>query len=249
LGINIDDVSEKEALEIVSKWFLETRTQNPEPRLIFTPGPEFLLTAQKDLDFKKILNAGDLLVPDGFGLQLYCGIKNRVAGVDLVLALCQMATEKGWTVGMIGNPNTKKAAEKLLEKFPKLKIIFALDNPEADQILSGCETVRSIMKGNDMVDLLFVGIGHPKQEKFLWQIKNGKLKTKNLCVAMGVGGSFDLISGNLPRAPKIFRVVGLEWFWRMATKPGHIKRGLQASLEFPIVYLLSCFRGQVRSGH
>ncbi len=137
LGVKIDDVSKEEGLEIVERW-------RGGGKLIFTPGPEFLVTAQRDLEFKRILNAGDLNLPDGYGLKIFSGITHIVPGVEFMLALCQLAAEKGWTVGMLGNPNTRLAAKELYRLFPKLKIIFAYDNPEADRLIGDYDTLKYV---------------------------------------------------------------------------------------------------------
>ncbi len=225
LGVNIDDVSKEEALGIIEGW-LDDNT----PKLIVTPGPEFILTAQKDQEFKKILNAADLAIAESFGLQLYCGFNNRIPGVDLMLALCKLAEEKSLTVGMLGNPNTDLAAKEFYRLFPKLKIIYALDNPEADRLIQDYDTLR-------YVDILFVGLGHPKQEKFLWKIKG----LKKFNIGLGVGGSFDMVSGKRKRAPEFFQKLGLEWFWRLVWEPKRFKRIFNASVIFPITYLFSKF--------
>ncbi|MBI3888046.1 WecB/TagA/CpsF family glycosyltransferase, partial [Candidatus Microgenomates bacterium] len=236
--VGVDDLSKEEVLEKINSWLVTSHQSLVTSKLVFTPGPEFLLTAQKDKEFENILNSADLTPNESFGLQLYCGFKNRVPGVDLVLELCRLAEKNGWSVGMMGNPNTQAAAKKLLEMFPKLKIGFAVDNPTTDRLVEVCDI-------QSYVDILFVGVGHPKQEKFLNNcklapIKSG-LKISNLKfrVGMGVGGSFDLISGKFPRPPIVLRNLGLEWLWRGVTKRGHFARILRASLGFPLFYFLS----------
>ena len=207
LGIKIDDVPKETALERIS--------EAKEGFLVFTPGPEFLVTASKDPEFKEILNKSDLNVPDGVGLHL-AGVKNRVPGVDLMIDLCALAASKGWSVGFLGGFNdvASKAASKLKEKFPELKVIYAK---------SGDITIPS-----DRVDVLFVGLGHPKQEKFLFNI----VKEKKFRIGMGVGGSFDLIAGVKPRAPKVMQQMGIEWLWRGLQNPKHLVRVWKATGEY-----------------
>lgn len=253
LGVRIDDISKKEVLEKVSSWTNETAVRG---KLIFTPGPEFLVTASKDEEFKKILNTSDLNIPDGFGLH-FCGVRNRVAGVDLVYALCELAADKKWTVGLLGGRQdiASKAAKKLLEKNPKLQISFAISDEKADQFLSYYLTDSSITLSYDILkcDLLFVGLGHPLQEKFLNKIKNINLEIKNnskteeikkkkfldFKVGMGVGGSFDLIAGKKVRAPKIVSSFGFEWLWRASQDPRHFARIWKATGEFFALLLMA----------
>jgi N-acetylglucosaminyldiphosphoundecaprenol N-acetyl-beta-D-mannosaminyltransferase len=222
LGINIDDVSKEEALGIVSSWL----TPNRYPltaKLIFTPGPEFLVTAQKDEEFKKILNSSDLNIPDGFGLQLFGGVKNRIAGVDFMLALCQQAAKNGWTVGLLGGGEgvAYKTKEVLEKKFPKIKIVLAVDGKKADKIVSGYEVLNTTSKP---IDILFVALGHPKQEKFLWQLSANcyPLTAKYFRVGMGVGGSFDFISGIVSEPPAFLSKLGLKWLGRLISRPGYM---------------------------
>lgn len=218
LGVKIDDVSRQEAADFIIK---------NSPRLVFTTGPEFLVTAQENPEFKKILNSADLNIPDGIGLKLFCGFKNSFPGVDLMLDLCKLASEKNLTVGLFGGQEdvAKKTAQALVKRFKGLKVKFAIDGEEADRLID------SGLRRNDMVDFLFVGLGHPKQEKFLSRTYN--LEPRTFKVGMGVGGSFDFISGNLPRPPELLRKFGLGWLYRGFTKPGHWKRIFKALVIFP----------------
>ncbi|MDO8514898.1 MAG: WecB/TagA/CpsF family glycosyltransferase [bacterium] len=205
LGVKIDDVSLEEAVDFIVK---------NKPHLVFTTGPEFLVTARKNLEFKKILNSADLNIPDGIGLKLFCGFKNSFAGVDLMLELCRVAAEKKLIVGLFGGQEgiAKKTKAVLAQKYPGIKIEFAIDGELKEPIKP--------------VDFLFVALGHPKQEKFLYT-------THGFRVGMGVGGSFDFISGNLPRPPVIIRKLALGWLYRGFTKPGHWKRIFNAVIFFP----------------
>lgn len=228
LGVRIDDIPKEEVLEKIS--------EAEEGFLIFTPGPEFLVTASKDKEFKEILNSSDLNVPDGVGLRL-AGIKNRVPGVDLMVDVCRVASANEWSVGLLGGVGevSLKASEKLKEKFPKLKIKFAISDDEADKI------IRSLNIPYDRVDVFLVGLGHPKQEKFLLNIV--KLKKIKFKIGMGVGGSFDLIAGVKPRAPRFMQEIGLEWLWRGLQNPGHFTRVWRATGEYIWLLISSKTRG------
>jgi N-acetylglucosaminyldiphosphoundecaprenol N-acetyl-beta-D-mannosaminyltransferase len=227
LGVKIDDIALREAVKKVMGF----AKGGPAPRLVFTTGPEFVVTAQKDPEFKKILNSADLNIPDGVGLKLFCGFENVCAGVDLMLELCRLAAEKNLTVGLFGGGEgvAKKAKAVLEEKYPGIRIKFAIDGGEADKIISNLQS--SIFK---TVDLLFAGLGHPKQEKFLSQIRSLK---SDFRVGMGVGGSFDFLAGVLPRPPLLIRKLGLGWLWRGFTKPGHWQRIWTAVVVFPALVL------------
>lgn len=225
LGVRIDDVSKEIVLDMVKSWLDSKRG----PKLIFTPGPEFLVKASENRDFKRVLNESDLNVPDGIGLRL-AGVGNRVPGVDLMIEMCRLCGQNNRSVGLIGGVNgvSEKAGEKLKSKFKKLKIKFAWSDEKADKIMNHYLIDNTITTSFDNVDVLFVGLGHPKQEMMLLNmVKDNKFK-----IGMGVGGSFDLISGTKKRAPKVMTDLGLEWLWRGLQDPRHFARVWSATGGF-----------------
>lgn len=204
LGIKIDDIDMTEALSVVEKWIW-----SPGKRYIVTPNPEMIVAAQKDEGFKKILNGADLSIPDGTGLKLSGKIKNTFAGIDFMEKLIELANEKGFTTGFLGGRDgvAKKCSECLLQKYPKLEVVLISSDPKIKI---------------PPLDLLFVALGHGKQEKWI----DENLKKIPVHVVMGVGGAFDYLGGFVPRAPKVLRNLGLEWFFRLMVQPWRIKRQL-----------------------
>lgn len=203
LGIKIDDVTVDETVELVGKWL-----QGKEKHYIVTPNPEIVMIAQEDKELKNIINNADLAIPDGFGLKLATDIENTTPGIDVMEELVKMASDRGFTTGFLGGRDqvANKTAECLRNKYPKLKISF--HNEEPGKIPA--------------TDILFVAFGAPKQEK--WIAANlGKIPVR---VAMVVGGAFDVLSGRIPRAPKLIRSLRLEWFFRLMIQPWRIKRQL-----------------------
>ena len=230
LGVKIDDVNMEEAVNIVERWLLGS-----DHHFIVTPNPEFLISAQKDPEFKKILNDADLSIPDGVGLKLG-GVKNTVAGTDLMEKLVELAAKKGYKVGLLGGRDgvAKLCAERLSRKYPNLKISFAETGPviarsEATKQSNSLKRLPRSPASPDSLamtngcDILFVAFGPPKQEK--WIAKN--LPILSVKVAMGVGGAFDFLSGKIPRAPNWMRILGLEWLFRLIVQPWRIKRQLR----------------------
>lgn len=203
LGVKIDDVSLNEAIKIVERWL-----DDKKKHYIVTPNPEFLVTANSDPEFKKILNNADLAIPDGMGLKLSGDIECITPGIDLMEALIKMAEEKGFTVGFLGGRDkvAEETVKRLKEKYPQLRVSFISEEPE---------NISS-------ADVLFVAFGAPKQEK--WIAEN--LNNIPVKVAMGVGGAFDCLSGRIPRASLWVRKLGLEWLFRLAVQPWRINRQL-----------------------
>ncbi|HKZ35829.1 MAG TPA: WecB/TagA/CpsF family glycosyltransferase [Patescibacteria group bacterium] len=205
LGVKVDRVTLPQALKIVDLWLISDRSKH----YITTPNPEMIVAAQKDPDFKRILNAADLAIPDGAGLRLADPKLRRLSGADLMMALIK----KGYKTLLCGSKPgvAQKAAKKLG--------VMGISQPN----LSKINKIKP--------DLLFVALGHGKQEK--WIAKNlPKLKVK---VAMGVGGSLDYIAKPWLRAPLLIQTLGLEWLWRLILQPWRLKRQLSL-LEF--VYLV-----------
>ena len=214
LGVKIDDTNQSQALEKIEKWIW-----NPGKHYIVTPNPEILMAAQKDQVFRKILNDADLSIPDGAGLKLSGKIKNTVPGTDLMEKLIALSAEKGFTIGLLGGQ--KGLAERLKEclerRYQNISVKFAYDGGEVDyngKLLKKLKLPK--------IDILFVAFGPPKQEKWIFENLD-KIPVK---VAMGVGGAFDYLSGNTPRAPKFIRDLGFEWLFRLIIEPWRIKRQL-----------------------
>lgn len=219
LGVKIDDVNIDQALEIVKGWLSESTK-----RYIVTPNPEIVMMAQKDQQLKNILNKADLGIPDGVGLKLAGDIAYHTPGIDLMEKIIKLAGEKGFTTGFLGGRDqvAKQVAERLKKKYPKLKVVFAESGGEIDN--EG--NILRVRSNNNLdippTDILFVAFGPPKQEK--WIAKNlAKIPAK---VAMVVGGSFDYLSTEVPRAPKLIRDFGFEWLFRLILQPWRIKRQL-----------------------
>jgi len=254
LGVKIDNVSLTDALVKVEKWIWNPtvykkgkRYVSPKAKgkvlakrgfYIVTPNPEFIVVAQKDELFRKILNDADLSIPDGMGLKLSGKVKNTFSGTDFMEKLVKLAAEKGFATGFLGGKDevAKRCAECLKKKYPGLKVVFAESGGEIDRngtMLSDYRLPATATEDGRLksVDILFVAFGHIKQEK--WIAKNlDKIPTH---VAMGVGGAFDYLSGAIPRAPKWMRNLGFEWLFRLVIQPWRIKRQL-ALLQY--VWLL-----------
>jgi len=237
LGVPFDNKKNSEVLELI----LHKLSGTARHFFIATPNPEMLLEARKNHEFKKILQQTDLNIPDGFGIMLASKIvktplAERVTGTDLMQAICHRAPE-GTKIFLLGAAPgiAEKTKETLEKKFPHIKIVGTHSGspaPEEDQ------HILQLMNQSG-AELLFVAFGAPKQE--MWIARNLPHLT-HIKIAMGVGGAFDFISGNVKRAPNWMRKIGLEWLYRLIKQPSRIGRIFNATIKFPIIFLFSLFK-------
>ena len=239
LGVEVTDATKEEALEFIVKGL----EKHGKKLSIFTPNPEIIMHSTRDERFKQILNSADLALADGVGVKLAGRLlgkplKERITGVDFMLALCERAAKEGFTVGLMGGgPKiAERTAECLLQKYPKLKIVYVAEEWRKDGFVRAGE-VRSMKyevreeKIQNSIDILFVALGYPKQEEWIYE-NLPKIPVK---VAMVVGGSFDYISGAISRAPLFVRNAGLEWLFRLLRQPWRIRRQLALAKFFFLV--------------
>lgn len=203
--------------------------------MLFTPNPEFIVYAGKHIWFRNILTQSDINIPDGVGLSLAGRIlkkplKERITGVDLMIDLCKEAPKRGWSAYFLGGePGVAQASIlKLRQDFGDFEAWFSSGprinlNETSGEISPLSEIGKTVEEINKKKpDLLFVGFGMGKQEKFIMD----NFKKLDIKLAVGVGGSFDYISGKAKRAPLLIRRVGLEWLFRLIREPWRLKRQL-----------------------
>jgi N-acetylglucosaminyldiphosphoundecaprenol N-acetyl-beta-D-mannosaminyltransferase len=235
LGVKISRIDYDSAIRVIERFL-----RSGKKHYVVTPNPEFIVLAQKDHEFREILNRADLAIPDGVGLR----VGTRVTGTDLMLKLCQIAAEKGYSVFLLGGRNgvAEEAAKRLKERFANLNIVGTSEgDPLSNFQFPIYFALRNTLRAGNFqsaIDFLFVAYGAPKQEK--WIAKN--LPQIPVKVAMGVGGAFDFIAGRRKRAPKILRRLGLEWLWRLLQEPQRLPRILNATIRFPLLILAKRWR-------
>lgn len=197
--------------------------------------PEKIMKAQEDRELKSLLNQATYQIPDGIGVILASKLKKgrireRVTGIDMMLKLCKEATNNGKRIFLYGaKPGiADEAKAKLEEMFPGILIVGTLNGYEKNE-----EVIERTIN-DSAAEIVFVALGSPAQENWIIAHKE-KL---NPSVYQGVGGSFDVISGRLNRAPAVFQKFGLEWLYRLLKEPWRWKR----QLELPR-FLLRVLRG------
>lgn len=224
LGISTDDVTMEEALAWVGKMLVEER-----PHMICTLNPEIILRASRDVSYASLLNNADLSLPDGIGLVwvsrlIGVPLRARVAGIDFMLRVCELAEVKGNSVFFLGGRGgvAQITEQTIRKKFPLLHSAGHSEDVEH------WRNVPALSKA----DIVFVALGAPKQEQFMHEAMPYLTSVK---ILMAVGGSFDMISGTIPRAPTWMSNAGLEWLWRFILEP-HKRyiRVFNAVIIFPL---------------
>ncbi|MGA7933195.1 MAG: WecB/TagA/CpsF family glycosyltransferase [Kovacikia sp.] len=198
-----------------------------------------LIEAHRNPDFACVLKGADLVTPDGMPLVWMLKLmgspkQNRIAGMDVLLALCKLASPQGISVFFLGSQDTILARMKvrLEREFPNLKI--AGMEPLPFRPLTPTEDEAIIQRLNDSgAGLVMVSLGCPKQE--LWMAQH---KDKVQAVMIGLGGAFPVYAGIHKRAPQIIRALGLEWLFRLAQEPRRLWGRYSSTI--PIFIWLAC---------
>ena len=198
--------------------------ENKKKSFIVAINPEKILKARKDEKLKKLLNNATYQIPDGVGI-IYASkikkgnIKSRITGIDCMDMLCKLASDKGYKIFLYGakEETIKLAKEKLEEKYQNIKIVGYINGYEKDND----KILKAINKSQ--ADIIFVALGSPKQENWI----TNNMDKINASIFQGVGGSFDVISGNIKRAPVWMQKAGLEWLYRLIKEPKRIFRQLK----------------------
>lgn len=249
MGVKIDEVTRAEARAALQK-----------AQVIFTPNPEILLEARRNKKFKEALKSGTLMLPDGHGLLLVSTLKRLrskflravfylpamllflfwkgpfkrvfpeiIHGSDFMLELIEWGERNKKSVFFLGGKQgvAERTAKVFKKKFPTLKVAGFFATDPSEKAFEEVKRARA--------QILFVAYGAPKQE--IWIAKYAQ-KIPSLFHIMGVGGSFDFWSGEVKRAPRLLRVMGLEWLWRLFLQPlKRLRRIYHATIKFPVISL------------
>ncbi|MBI2621031.1 MAG: WecB/TagA/CpsF family glycosyltransferase [Candidatus Levybacteria bacterium] len=238
---NIKSLSFKETLEYI----VEKAKKKDKKTFVTTINPEIIMLARGDLEYQKVLRSADLALADGIGV-VWAGkmfgksFKGRVHGSDLVEKVSETIAKHPITVGFLGGRENvaQQTAKRLTKKYPGLKVAFATQEanrlPHTDYGKTAVDRSRKAVSLK--CDILFVALGSPKQEKWIYE----NLPKIPVRIAIGVGGAFDFISGKVARAPKWVRNLGLEWLFRLMIQPWRAKRQT-ALIKFVILVLKEKF--------
>ena len=236
LGMRVDRTSTAEVLAILQN-YIAART----PRHIVTADASMAVIARRDRELHEIVQRADLVTPDGAGIlwasrQLHVPVTQKVSGVDLVAQLCRLSAEHGYRLFFLGAAPgvADEAAENLRHQFPGAQIVGVQDgyftSAQEPDIVARIQAAAP--------DVLLVAFGIPKQEKWIAKHKAALA----VPVSLGIGGSFDVYSGRVKRAPVAMQNASLEWLYRLWSNPKKIGKVMTLP-KFALLTLRQRFLG------
>lgn len=205
--------------------YLSEAVRAKRPHQVVTMNPIILMTGFENPDYMRMLQQADVVVPDGAGLVWAASrvgkpVAERVAGFDLVQELCKVGAGEGWSVYLLGATQEviEAARDQLVARYPGLRVAGIRNGyfgPDEDE-----SVVAEIAAAKP--DLLLVGRSVYTQDPWIANYRD----RLNVPVMIGVGGSFDVMSGRLKRAPRILQSLKLEWLYRLLQEPARWRRML-----------------------
>lgn len=236
LGIPVDTLTAAE-IDDRLRMFLLTDTLHH----IVTVNPEIVMWAQRDREYRSLLQTAALCLPDGVGLVIAARMRHtkisRLTGWELTHHLLRIAQEEHARVALLGGDGytTHVAALRIKNEFPGVHIVAAEAGPkiriEHGKMLLDEGEHRLLVEHLRALkpDILLVGYGHPKQEKWIQHIHH---EIPSVKIAVGIGGVIDYLSGRVLRAPAALRFLGLEWLFRLVRQPWRLPRIYTATVRF-----------------
>lgn len=219
LDVKFDNVTLEEAISLIFKKY-----KSNGKVFVVTANPEIVMYAKRDDNYREIIEQSDIVVADGIGVVLASKLlgkplKERVAGYDLTLELLRIADEKKLKVFLLGAKDEviEKTVYKVKSNYPNIDVVGSHNGYFDIDDMSIIDTV-----GKATPDIVLVATGYPRQEKWIkkYHVKYGH------SIAMGVGGSFDVIAGVSKRAPELIINYNLEWAYRLIKEPNRFFRML-----------------------
>lgn len=222
LNTTVDNLTMNEAIEVADKLIQEKNNS-----YIVTPNVDHIVKLESDDHFRNVYKEANLVLTDGqplIWLSKFLGtpIKEKISGSDFFPEICNLAQQKGYSIFLLGAAEgvAQKAADNLRIDYPGIKIAGVF-SPDYGFEKSDKKITEIIQLINEVKpDILAVGLGAPKQEKFLYDYKE-KL---NVPLSMAIGASIDFVAGNVKRSPRWMQSAGLEWFYRLLKEPKRMFR-------------------------
>lgn len=222
MNIQIDNLSMNEAIEKI-----DSIIENKQNEYVVTPNVDHMIKLQYDVELQSVYKNAGLVLTDGQPLVwiskiFKTPIREKVSGSDLFPRLCELAAKRNYGMFFLGAQEgvAAKAASNLMKRFPGLKIVGTYAPPFGFQ-----NNTKQLNKIEDMIhdahpDILIVGLGCPKQEKYMYH----NFRKLGVPISLGLGASLDFESGNIKRAPKWMRNSGTEWLYRLTQDPKRLFR-------------------------
>lgn len=239
LNTHVDNLTMAEAVEEAKRLILARRNS-----YVVTPNVDHIVKIEHDRLFREIYEGADLVLTDGkplIWMSRFLGvpIKEKISGSDYFPEVCKMAAKEGFSVFLLGAAEgvAKKAAINLMKKYKNLKIagVYSPSYTFENNVEEISGIIRKINQTKP--DILCIGLGTPKQEKFYYQYRD----LLDVPLTLHIGATIDFEAGVVKRAPKWVSYVGLEWFYRLIKEPRRLyRRYLLDDLEiFPIFFKYS----------
>lgn len=220
LGMRIDGTSYAEAVDAITH-----RAETGVGAMVCVSTVHMVMEAFDDPRYRRMVNAADLVTPDGMPLvwalrSLGVSGASRVYGPALTGLLCRRAETLDIPVGFYGGDQKvlDELVQRLSARFPRLRVVFAVSPPFRELSEEEDESVVDAIEASG-TKLLFVGLGCPKQERWMSEHR-GRLP----CALLGVGAAFDFLAGAKRQAPRWMQGSGLEWLFRLASEPRRLWR-------------------------
>lgn len=220
LGVRVHRISMDDTLALIDGY-----VASGKPHLIVTADASGIAQAQSDEDLMQVYQTADLVTPDSIGVLWAARrqgheIPDRVSGVEILDRVCAASADRGYRLYFLGAAPgvAEQAAERMRLRHPGCNIVGSRHGffpPESDEVVA-----REVAESTP--DILFVAMGIPRQEKFIRATEH----IIGAKVGIGVGGSLDVHSGQVRRAPLIVRKLKLEWLWRTLANPKKIKKAM-----------------------
>lgn len=215
-----------------NKYFklLENDLRHEHKRFIITVNPETLMLSEKDNELKEILDSKEFsFVPDGIAVikaarKVGISISERITGIDIAEYLLKLANENKYSIYLYGAK--EEVLESLISKIKKEYNNINIMGYSNGYVKNKDKVMEEILKLKP--DICMVALGIPHQEKIIYKYIN-KFKKG---IFIGVGGSFDVLSGYKKRAPKIFIKLNIEWLYRIVKEPKRLKRFWNNNIKF-----------------
>ena len=222
MNTEIDNLTMEEALSAINNLICENKNA-----YVVTPNVDHIVQLEAGGEIRDVYKNADLILTDGkplLWIAKWYGtpIKEKISGSDLFPRLCEMASKKGYTMFFLGAAEgvAARAAENLMKRFPGLKVVGTYSPPYGfEKDLEEMKKIEVMIK-EAKPHILIVGLGCPKQEKFILNNRD----RLGVPISLGLGASLDFEAGHIKRCPKWMADIGLEWLYRITQDPKRLAK-------------------------